>query len=302
MKKAIIAAAVALAMSGVAQAADKLDFSISGRVAAYVESIKEGTAPRDEQQTSDITWVTVKGSQDLGNGLKANVKVRTRLFVDDPALTKVGGDQLTLGLSNALGSVDIGRNYHALGTATIKYDVVWTDYGSHYDDIHSAQNRRLSNGVFATVNLGKNIKLQYDRGDNIVTGVKDVNVYSAHAKLGDLSGSVLRYDDGAKNVTTAVGVEYKLPATGTTLVGFYSDDKQNGVETKGKSLGVRQHLTGPWSATVGYGTNDDAKSYVGGLTYNFTKDAMVHARYTKLDHDVATKSREQFGLGLEVWF
>jgi hypothetical protein len=302
MIKSVVAAAVMLALSGVAQAADKLDLSISGRVAAYVESIKEGTAARDEQQTSDITWITVKASQDLGGGLKANIVARTRLLVDDPALTKVGGDRLTVGLSNALGSVDLGRNYHALGTATIKYDVVWTDYGSHYDDIHSAQNRRLSNGVFATVNLGPNVKVQYDRGDNIVTGVTDVNVYSAHAKLGALSGSVLRYDDGANNETTAVGLEYKLAATGTTLVGFYSDDTQNGVETKGKSLGVRQQLGGPWSATVGYGTNDDAKSYVGGLTYNFTKDAMVHARFTKLDHDVAAKSREQFGLGLEVWF
>lgn len=299
-KKATIAVAVALATAGVAQAQSNVQ--VYGRMAGYVESTKEGTAGSLTKQTADVSWIGIRGSEDLGGGVKANFKVETRVINDDPQTRPFGGDWATVGLSNNLGSLDLGRARHALGTAIIKYDLFYTDYATTFDDIHSAQNRRLSNGVFARVNVNRAVSVGYDRGMSETAGVKDQQVYSVNAQLGNISGTALQYTDGGLNKTSALGVEVKVPTTGTTLVGFYSEDRQNGVDSTGKSVGVRQRLVGPLSAQAGYGKTDFAQAYTAGVTYNFSKRTMMHARYGKVDHDNATLDRRQVGVGIEHWF
>lgn len=299
-KKATIAVAVALATAGAAQAQSNVQ--VYGRIAGYVESAKEGTAGALTKQTADVSWFGLKGSEDLGSGVKANFKIETRIINDDPQNRPIGGDQATVGLSNKLGSVDLGRARHALADASIKYDLFYTDYATTFDDIHAAQGRRLSNAVFVRANVNSNISVRYDRGMSEVAGVKDQQVYSVNAHLGNVSGTALQYTDGALNKTSALGVEFKLPATGTTLVGFYSEDRQNGVDSTGKSVGVRQRLTGPWEAQAGYGKSNFAQAYTAGVTYNFSKRTMLHARYGKVDHDVAALDRRQVGVGVEHWF
>ncbi len=299
-KKATIAVAVAFATAGAAQAQSNVQ--VYGRIAGYVEGAKEGTSGSITKQTADVSWLGVRGSEDLGGGLKVNFKIETRVVNDNPQNRPLGGDQATVGLSNNLGSLDLGRAKHALGDAIIKYDLFYTDYATAINDIHSAQGRRLSNGVFARAKLSDNLSVGYDRGMSEAAGVKDQQVYSVNARLGNLSGTALQYTDGGLNKTSALGVELKLPATGTTLVGFYSEDRQNGVDTTGKSLGIRQRLSGAWSAQVGYGESNFAQAYNAGVTYNFSKRTMVHARYGKVDHDQDTSDRRQIGVGVEHWF
>ena len=121
MKKSLIALAV-LAAAGAASAQSSV--TLYGIVDAYVGSNKDTinlNAPVNPSQTvvntgglSSSRW-GLRGTEDLGGGLKANFQLEGQFSTDTGAQSgDLFGRKSTVGLSGNFGSVDVGRNYTAL--------------------------------------------------------------------------------------------------------------------------------------------------------------------------------------------
>ena len=123
MKKSLIALAV-LAAAGAASAQSSV--SLYGLADVYVGSVKNTIAnPNSKKQTAvnssglnNSRW-GLRGSEDLGNGLKANFVLEAGFETDTGAAGSLGSTfqrKSTVGLSGAFGSVELGRNYTAYDT------------------------------------------------------------------------------------------------------------------------------------------------------------------------------------------
>jgi predicted porin len=103
MKKTIIAAAVAAAVSAPAAFAD---VKVSGMVAFETQ---DNDAVTTGQEALTYTDLVFSGSEDLGNGMKASFKYH---LYNDQAVTGGSGDAVadtTVGLSGDFGSIRAGR-------------------------------------------------------------------------------------------------------------------------------------------------------------------------------------------------
>lgn len=124
MKKNLIALAV-LAAAGAASAQSSV--TLYGRVDAGLVSAKNeiNTVGQAQTQTkldsnvlNNSLW-GFKGTEDLGNGLKANFVLESGMNMDDGSASVAGttfNRKATVGLSGNFGTVELGRNYTAYDT------------------------------------------------------------------------------------------------------------------------------------------------------------------------------------------
>src|SRR5690554_4504553 len=115
MKKSLIAAAVVAALPAFAQA--QTNVTMYGIVDASVNAIDRGDNSRTALMVGTGTMSTsrwgVRGSEDLGGGLKAVFQLEAEVGVDDGASNAGAFWQRTaqVGLSGGCGTVKLGRGY-----------------------------------------------------------------------------------------------------------------------------------------------------------------------------------------------
>jgi predicted porin len=267
MKKTLIALAALSAIAGAAQAQSSV--TLYGRLDAAVASVKTektGAAPvasltQTGINSSDLnsTFWGLKGSEDLGGGLKAIFKLESRFQMDTGMGTAGMFDrEANVGLEGAFGSVKLGR------TPTV------------FDDLQGSVN-----AVF-----GSNFKTAQDVAAG--TGVADyIGTFSNSIKFnsatyGGFSGA-LQYGFGENKNSTATAT------TASGVANALGIDNAAGTATNALSLSVK-YAAGP--LMVGYGYQSEKQSLAVAGTQDTRKFNLLGASYdfgvVKLTGDYAT--------------
>lgn len=248
MKKSLIALAV-LAAAGAASAQSSV--TLYGRVDAGLVSAKDEIAgdgvtrtKLDSNVLNNSLW-GLKGTEDLGNGLKANFVLEQGMSIDTGAVANADAGafhrKATVGLSGDFGAVELGRNYTA------------------YDTLRGATNNTADTNMAVTGDVFKAGGDYTVRTNNSIRF--DSNVYSG------FSGAVAYAFGENKDLPTAgndstdtlsLHVKY---ANGPVLVGYaHQTEKQAaGSDTK-YNLIAGSYDFGVAKLTAGYNTADRAAS------------------------------------------
>ena len=255
MKKSLIALAV-LAASGASMAQSSV--TVYGLVDAYVGHTSKtdvaGVAGVKTSQNvvgsagaNNSRW-GLRGSEDLGNGLKANFVLENGFTTDDGAQagTSLFGRQAFVGLSGGFGAVTLGRQYtayFALRTATNNQydtnmattDTVWKNGVADYtprSDNSIAYASPVLNGFSGAVVLGL--------GENKIAATPAVDATKNHSLH-------IKYANGP----LLVGYAYQIENSQT--VGVNGQNKQYNLIAGSYDFGVAK-------LTAGFNT---AKQYAG---------------------------------------
>jgi len=291
MKK--IALATILAAASLAASAQ---VTVYGKLRAYEESVTVGSASAVTALTNDSSRLGFKGTEALSGGLSANFTIETGIGADAPAATTLGDRTMQVGLSNALGSVGVGRDKHTIARTLDNYDAMGNVYGSSTAVIHAAQGSRLSNALFVSATPMAGLTVNYINSNSEVAGVNNAQAASIEFTRGPISATVANFDNGTTSTSTIYGAKVKVEKTGTTVFATYSDDKVSGVTTSGKSIGVNHPVTSSLMALASYGENNTTKALDLGASYSLSKRTTVHARYIKED---AAATTTKYALGME---
>ena len=147
MKKSLIALAV-LATTGAAFAQSSV--TLYGRLDASVgQTTSQTTGAAKTKQTVvgssalNTTFWGLKGTEDLGNGLKANFKLESNFNVDNGAIgtgSSLFEREATVGVAGAFGEVNLGRQY-------TPYDSLRGASNNTYDSNFSVTSAVFRTGV-----------------------------------------------------------------------------------------------------------------------------------------------------------
>lgn len=299
MNKTTIAAA--LAVMGTAVSAQAVE--VYGKMRVYQEQDRVGTAATVTKQTNDSSRLGFRGTEDLGQGLRAFFSLETGIGADSPAASTLGDRTSIVGVSNSFWKVALGRDKHLVTRALDGFDALENSYGTTVGTIHQAHGSRFSNAAFLTVTPVKGVNLHYQVSASETAGLTSVQAYGADAAFGAVSVVAARYDNSlsgaAKDSSTILGTKVVLGSAGTAVFAAYSDDTVDGVKTQGRTVGVQQKLGGAFAVMASYGEKQNVKAYAVGATHNLSKRTMLHARYRDENATDNANDRRQFGVGLE---
>jgi predicted porin len=253
----------------------------------------------------------LKGSEDLGGGLKANFKLESQFAIDTGAANAVMFDrEAYVGVSGGFGEVRLGRNYTA------------------YDNLAGALNHNLNSNINVTSAVTATGLAQYtNRVSNSVhyssptfSGVSGTASYAfGEDKTAALSATnntsvQVRYAQGPlmvgaayQNVTSLTVLDLKHNLVGASydlgvvkLTGSYQTAKQNVTKDNEYQIGVTVPM-GALTLSAGYA---DSASKTSGVTlngdgfalvaiYSLSKRTALYAGYesTKVDTSVSSETK-----------
>lgn len=207
MKKSLIALAVLASVAGVAQAQSSVQ--LYGIVDLVVHKDKGASAMMTSGGVSTSRW-GLKGSEDLGGGLKANFLLEQGFGADTG--TVAAGTQFSrqsyVGLSGGFGEVKLGK--------------IWTAY----DDIAGATNP-VFDSVLAPTGIWASSGYQ---------GNPNNGFYYATPAMGGLSGAVSYNLDEVKPAKTNVLALHAKYEGGPVYVGFAYQSEGDVVGTNDKKF------------------------------------------------------------------
>jgi len=301
MKKIAIISILALAST-----ASFADATVYGKMRVFEESYTLGTAKSVTQVTDSDSRIGFKAVENLSNGLKANVVIETSVVADSPntgAASQFGNRQSTVGLSNALGSVDLGRAKHAIGRSLDNYDVFGNAAFSSTTVVNAAQGQRLSNATMITANIVKGVDVSYQRGASEVIGTPAVTAGSVDVSFAGVQATYATYDNQTNSTSNLYAAKYTFAPTGTTVSAIRSKNNVAGVKTTGNSVGVAQPVgKSPVTVLASYGSNELVKATNVGVNYALSKNTSLQARYIKEDNVVNAKDLQRVAVGMEMNF
>ena len=266
MKKSLIALAV-LAAAGAASAQSSV--TLYGVLDASVGTVKNGISERTAGAVADVNAVRqnkvdssgmrnsrwgIKGTEELGNGLKANFVLEQGINVDDGTVANTSGSidgfnrEASVGVSGNFGAVKLGRLYspyddaRALTNNTADHNFaatrdVWGasgkgDYAIRFNNavrFDSAVYNGFSGAVAYGLGDNKNAidNVKNDATDNIALHVKYVNgplaVVYAHQTQEQKSAAVAPFAVPASTKFNLIGASYDFGVA--KLTGSYNKVK-----------------------------------------------------------------------------
>lgn len=302
----LLSALVAALVFGTAQA-QQAPVQIYGSVNQFITNDQTGSAPSVNRMDSESSRFGLRGSENLGNGLRARFIVETGIRSDDPlaASTFLGNRESKVGLANDVFSLDLGRGKHALMTLIDKHNPFLIPYTFSVLGTHNVQGLRTSNTAFLAAKPVAGVSVQYEHGFSEVTGKDPVQTLRADFDGKQFSVGVVKYEDvNNRNKSEMVAGQLR-PTNNTTLYGMYSQDTTTGQDSTGKTVAVAQKLTPVLTAMAGFGQREGFNANKAtnlGLTYDLSKRTAVHARYLNENYVTDAKDHKQFSLGLSHTF
>ena len=306
MKKSLIALA-ALAAVGAASAQSSVTlYGIADISAGVVEvdgvSRETGFNKANLQQSR----VGIKGSEDLGNGLKAVFNYEHGFNSADGAFAGGEARRAVVGLQGGFGSVLLGRDklpYYRLTEDTS------ADSISDFSTTNLVGGKR-TNGVHYAGNfggVGVSAAVGYDRHDDLTTGANDTQKttyglglsYATGPFMVGIAGEQIKSESGSPLVTapgdkvTNYGIGGTYDFTAAKVFANYLVSDVDGAAGKDKeaNIGVKVPF-GAASLVAEVGYNDghgyDGIDYNVGANYAFSKrtDAYIRAaRFNDYDFD-----------------
>lgn len=268
MNKKLFALAIVSAASA---ASAQSSLTLYGVVDASVESVKAGdTVTRVTSDNLAFSRFGLKGTEDLGGGLKAVFALEASLKTDTGAAdsSRFFGRQAWVGVSGGFGELRLGRTDSSIGAIAGNSNILGAQ---SYDDFSAAQTlagvkyRRVDNSItYALPKLvnGLTAQVQYSAAAGAsgasTTVISGVGMENANDKTGRLYGLNVQYAAGA----FGAGAAY--------------------LEAKANNAGAKE------------------KSALAYLSYDFTA-AKVTGYYNRNASGVGlTGARELFGARLDV--
>jgi len=324
MQKKIIVLAIAAALTAPAAfAADASNVTVYGKVFANYENIKSssvaaGKASSLNRITSDATRFGVKGSEDLGDGLKAIWQLEAQFNVDGSGNSGFGGGTRNshVGLEGDFGTAFLGRWDSPYKVAHNKIELFDNTtvfsanniIGAKNGAVASDFNNRISNSVqYWTPKMnGFQAKLAYGT-DVAKTSTTNATALALNATYeNDMFYGAYAYQKF--NDTGAVPVANSND-TGNRLVGAFkfeggmigatyetlenktlaATSKRNAWELMGEyavganNFGLTYAVAGNMGATAASGAKNLSVKY----GYKFSKRTEIFAAYTALSNDTA---------------
>ncbi|MEN8168294.1 MAG: porin [Pseudomonadota bacterium] len=313
MKKVL---SLAIAAALVAPVAAMADSTVYGKVRVATDFVDDNTTLDDEVGLSDqSSRLGIKGSEDLGNGLKAIYKMEFGVKVGDE-LGTLGARNAYVGLAGNFGTFLAGRHDTPMKMSTGKLDL-FADTIADYDTGSAGiaghtglfKDRR-EDGVLAYIspNWGgftlAGAAVQVDSTDDFLNAYSLAGMYSngpwyVSAAVEEIENSVLTAGATEDEFQTRLGFGL-LDMAGFTAAVVY--------ETRDDIDGVTGHDTEAWQLSGGYGFGDhmfkamygtindefsttigtvdtDEDSYAFGYQYNLSKRTDAQVVYTAREND-----------------
>jgi predicted porin len=294
---------LATAMTVLATSVSAQNLEVYGKMRIYQERDTVGTASAVTKQSNDTSRLGFRGTEDLGNGLKAFFTLETGIGADQPAATTMGDRTSIVGLSSSVGRIGLGRDKHQVTRVLDAFDPIENAFGTTVATVHQAHGSRVQNAAFLTVSPVKGFNVHYQNAASEAAGVKNVQAGGIDGTMGPISLAIAHYTNGAeaaaKDTSTIYGGKLTIGATKTTLFGVYSQDTVDGAETTGRTFGVQQKIGSPVTLMASYGEKSDIRAYAVGVSYAMSKRTSLHARYRDENADAAASDRTQYGVGIE---
>lgn len=306
MNKKLIALAIAGASvvpAAMAQTANPV--TLYGRVYVTVESVEaDGAGGYDQRMRIEdqASLLGVRGTEDLGGGLKAFFQLETA-FRPDSNNTTFAARNSAVGLQGGFGSFLVGRWDMPWKSATIAIDPfgdltiggitgTLSDLGN-FDrrDQNVAQYWSPNMGGFAfrlavTSNEGKTATLEpQDFGANITFTRGPLYLFAAYEKHEDVSATIREEEGFAGGGSFAfgpvkIGGQYQqIEKTGR------NDQKAwmaNIVYTLGKNQFIGQYMSAENHASI---NGAECDTWHLGYQYNFTRRTFLLAQYSEIDNN-----------------
>jgi predicted porin len=278
---------------------------IGGRISQYFTNNSSAGSATARQIDSNTSNIFFRGSEDLGDGIKANFMIDTSIAADDPRAgsdTQLGDRQSTVGLSNKFGSIDMGRKDNAM----FQYSKTRFDAFSELP-LFSASNRthayrgnRIGNGIFLEAKPVEGVIVGYQAGLSENANREDTQVlYAVLNPVKDLHLGAFRWTTHGTDETTMLRAAYTLP-TKTRVFAGYSQDKISNIDYKAWSMSALHPVTPKVDFKIGYGVKDvvDQKTSTVGFAYNFSRRTAVDIAYQNQDARSVANQAKRYGVGL----
>lgn len=302
-----ILGALFVAGAATASAQANSNVQIYGTLNQFITSDKTGSAPSVTRMDSESSRFGLRGSENLGGGLRARFIIETGIRSDDPpaASTFLGNRESKLGLANDVASIDLGRGKHALMTLIDKNNPFLIPYTFAVLGTHNVQGLRTSNTVFLAAKPIKGVTVQYEHGFSEVNGRDPIQTVRADYDGNRFSLGVVSFEDRNNRNKSEMVAGHVRPTNETTVYGMYSRDTTTGQASTGKTVAVAQKLTPSLTAMASLGQREgfNANKAVNlGVTYDFSKRTALHVRYLDENYATNTKDHKQVSLGLSHVF
>ena len=301
MKHKILAIALVSALPLVAQA--QTSVTMYGMVDASI-GVENNDAPGESSRTvvssgtQSASRIGFRGTEDLGNGLKALFNIEAAVAVDTGATdSNMFQRRAVVGLQGAFGTVTVGREYGPIAAVAGASDTLGQGfYGSNLAAFGTNKlTRRLSNSINYQSNAlnGFTLRAAYGAGERSIDPSGDVTGVSLeYANAGLYIGAgyqnVERLATGDDKEYNA-GVGYKF-GDFEVRAGYMAADPETGIlpnnKYEQKNAGVSYGF-GANRVFLNYqqqelGTGAEGKAVTVAYTYTLSKRTNVYASYAKL--------------------
>lgn len=328
MQKKIIALAIAAAFAAPAVAMAEatvygtLDGGLRSATAGGVTSNTMGSGTYNSNR-----W-GIKASEDLGDGLKANVGLEGDIITgtgngkaEAGTTNELFSRQSTVGLEGGFGKVDLGRQYSVAFKTIGTYD----PFGFKYIAITQANAASISNrydndvsytGKFGDVTVMAEHTIPATGDDSTSTTAAGVGYASGDINVGGAYSKTKVNGTLADTTYVTVGAGYKF-GDGKVSIGYAKNDvaaaTTNAVATY-TFVGGSYNVSNKIGATVGYykkvsnpansSVETTLTTIVGGVTYALSKKTNMYVEADKSTSDTSGTSTDSNGwsLGLATAF
>lgn len=310
MNKKIIALAIAAAVAApmAAQAAP----TVYGKINMGIVSFDDGGANDGLAIFDEASRLGLKGSEDLGGGLKLIYKMEGTADMDQNGGFAFNRDTM-VGLKGGFGTVSIGRQNTAYKNATGKYDLFADMYGDITGDgTHGAADTR-EEGIKYENKFG-GVKLAIDFAPSEAGSPNDEmgNTVAVNFKAGPVDLAVAlgtcgdACEGGAvKDSATKIGVQWKGGANTVNFIHETFEEDLTGNEQTamtiqyGMKMGKNMFQLSHTMAETDPGSSaTEATQTSVALVHTMSKSTKVYVAYSAIDNGAAVASEGRLDSGI----
>jgi predicted porin len=287
MKKSLIALA---ALAAVSAASAQSTVTLYGRLDASVASTsteKTGTAKLSQMGVNtnnlNTTFWGLKGSEDLGGGLKANFKLESQFSMDSgTAANTLFEREAYVGVSGGFGEVKLGRNYTAYDNLAGAFNHTLNSNINVTGDVNATGAPQYGNRVSNSIHYsspkigGVSGTASYGFGEDKTAALSATNNTSLQANYAQGPLMVGAAYQKATSQTVNSDIEHNLVGASydlgvAKLTGSYQTAKINVTKDKEYQFGVTVPM-GAVTLSAGYA---DSQSKTSGVTLNGSGYALI---------------------------
>ena len=324
MKKSLVALAV-LAASGAAMAQSSVTlYGVVDAGLAWEDNGATTTTRMDSSNLNGSRW-GLKGTEDLGNGLKAIFVIESGFATDTGAqadATRFFNRQSYVGLSGGFGTVKFGRQMNSVYSNSGTFDPFGNALAGDSSRLLNYQGSRTDNAItYAYAASGFRGEFQYALGE-----------VAGNSTASRMFGGFVGYKAGPIDVVLTHQDSRNATDTDSTKVTLLGGNYDFGVAKafltfdveKGTGTTDLRHMIVGATVPIGAGSlmvsfiqrqdqavdNKDAEQLAIGYTYNLSKRTAFYTSYSRLNNDdkssvkvvKAGETNSLFNLGVRHFF